>query len=204
MGTMLLDVPMTEAETIEVGDKMAEVLAQLTAVKTEKAAANKTFNGRIASLDDQLAELARQQREKTKKADVEVLTEYSTEHREMVVKRTDTGAIVMRRPATEEERQPELSLVPDSPTTEAGKTEEQRIAATPDEAEEIRDANLIDLAKEREAANREETAAFDAAQKADRGPVSREAPRTLLKPPAVKPYAPPYEAPEADNDDPLF
>lgn len=169
MGTMTLPVPMTDAEIVGIGDAMSDALARLEAVRNEKKIAVSGFNRQIGGIEEELDELAKQQREKVKKADVEIVTEYDAVHREMIIRRCDTNEVVSRRPATLEERQPDLPLPEGAETAEAGPTEEQVLADTPEQAEEMRAERIEAEGAERKADSDEIQAvalATDAAPKA--------------------------------------
>lgn len=155
--TLRLPVPMTTDERLTVTDNLSEALTSLEAEKGKKKDANHELNAAIKTLEATVHSLNQSLITGTIEREIEVKEETDLFRGVVVTIRLDTGAAVKERPLEPDERQMSLGepLVPGAVTDidaeRKKRTDEQNMAGSPDEAEEMRDARLAAEAAEREA-----------------------------------------------------
>jgi hypothetical protein len=141
--TMRLPVALTDAEMLELGTRISKELDALAAVKAEKREAVSGFNAEIKGHEGTVATLNEALKKREEIREVEVRDEKDPVAGIMRVIRCDTNEEVNLRSIDPDERQVALGL--DGPTigsAPADASDEQRDAATPEEAEAMRNERL--------------------------------------------------------------
>lgn len=144
--TLKLTVPFTVERELEMHREIAEKLADIHAIEEQKK--------RIAGLKARIEELRLGIDAKIAEEDVEVEDFEDVETGLIKRRRVDTGEFLSSRPMDPEERQLRLGGVSDelkAKLSDLNKTEEQVVASTPEEAEEIRNQRLLQEQRDRDA-----------------------------------------------------
>jgi hypothetical protein len=155
--TLRLAVPLTPEGKDKVTDQLSSTLEKIDAIKEDKKAATSGFNKELKSLDALVHSLNNTIITKTVEEEVPIEETVDLFRGVVVTIRLDTNQPVKERPLDPEERQMNLSdsVVPgdliDMEAERARRTEEQNVAGSPEEAEEIRNRRLSDEAAERAA-----------------------------------------------------
>lgn len=156
MGTMRLPVELTDAEMLEAGKRMSKALDDLEAVKAKKREAVSGFNAEIKGFEGTVHTLNEVLKSGAEEREVEVREEPDYAAGMVRVIRVDTGVQVTMRSIDPDERQVKLGLVPptveDKAREEAAARADEQDAATPEEAEFIREQRLKREQAERRAA----------------------------------------------------
>lgn len=147
--TLKLDVPMTIEKELEIHREISKVLNEIKAIEVQKA--------RIKGLRERADALNMSVELQTVEADVDCEEWEDIETGLVKKKRLDTGEIFATRPMDPEERQVKLKIAGKSfdeiqaMIGDLNKTEEQVVASTPEEAEELRNQRLLQEQRDRDA-----------------------------------------------------
>lgn len=149
MGTLRLPCKMTDLEQAEAGQKLAEANRHLTAAEDEKREANRAFNDQIKSRKLHVNTLVVQVTSGVIRKDVEVDYREPPGGGPKVLYRLDTDPPEAVGTANIDPDERQLELGKDGPkkkdkrkAEKKAQTDEQRDAATPEEAEQLREARL--------------------------------------------------------------
>jgi len=158
MPTLLLPVPLKDDERLTVAAKLSDALTALDGEKGKKKAATADFNAEIKTLDALIHSLNGSLITGTVEREIEIEERTDLFRGVVVTYRLDTGLAVKERPLDPEERQMKLGetvvpgpsgVVHNMADERARRAEEQNAAATPEEAEALRDQRLAQEAAER-------------------------------------------------------
>ena len=118
METKILPVRLTDLELLERGQRVAELLRQVSEIEEEKKATNSDFKARIEEREGELHDLGSQIRNKAEQREVEVMRQADEEAGIESTIRVDTGEVIGTRAMTPTElaarRQGKLALLPDA------------------------------------------------------------------------------------------
>jgi hypothetical protein len=152
--TLRLPVKLTDDERLNVGSDLSAAITALEEAKARKKEVTSEHNKSIKNIEARVHELNVSWQTGTVERDVACEEFEDLETGLIKKRRIDTGEILGSRPMDPEERQlkiggTSLEDVQKLIATAANKTEEQIVAATPEEAEELRNKRLADEAAER-------------------------------------------------------
>lgn len=108
MDTLTLPCPLTEAELLERGQRISELVREHGAVEEEKRSAASEYKTRLDDLDKQIRDLAVEVRSKSALRPVEVRREKDYERDVEETIRCDTGEVIETRALAPGERQAQL------------------------------------------------------------------------------------------------
>ncbi len=108
MTTELLSCDLTPDEVRERGEEAARKAQERDTIEAERQSSQKSYKGRVESLEGQVRHLLSEVRSKSTRREIEVISEARHDAGMMETIRTDTGEIVRSRPLTANERQTSL------------------------------------------------------------------------------------------------
>jgi hypothetical protein len=181
---IMIKCELTNDEKIAVGDELSEAQAALEAVESEKKLQNGVLNGRIKGLKGKVHELSQQWITGAGEREEDVEEQPSADGSSIIQTRISDGVKVGERPVNDNDRQATLAFSQKMIDNAKDRSEEQVVASTPEEAEEIRAARLLEEKVAR--AEADEIAKLAAEQAADDPKAKRIATGGGLKAPKKK------------------